>query len=145
MSLCFCPEPLNALSWDQYRAENRLYKVALTPGPFSTTQFLAKEWLHTQHTESPVRKCFSPELKYCECFVSSSVKGGVFQEYSSVMQTSNAVGSPGVKASMSSWSTIPQIPSASQQESCFLLLTGGVRAPGLLCPQWQLGHHQPSN
>lgn len=41
------------------------------------------------------------------------------------MQVSNAIGSPGFKASMSSWRTIPQIPSASQQESCFPLLQEG--------------------
>lgn len=55
-----------------------------------------------QHTQAPIRKGFSPELKYYKCFVSSSINEDVFQEYTSVMQVSNAVGSPGVKVSMSS-------------------------------------------
>lgn len=75
MSLCFCPECLNVLSWDEYWAAC-LHKATPTPGPFSTTRSFAKEWLHTQHTQSPIRKCCSPKPKYFECCVCQFLSKG---------------------------------------------------------------------
>lgn len=66
------------------------------PGAIVHYSILSKR-LYTQHTQSPVRKYFSPKLKYCKCFV-IQYRGVFFRN----TQVSNAIGTPGVKVSMSS-------------------------------------------